>query len=327
MKIKVSILIPVYNTEKFLRKCLDSVINQTLKEIEIIITNDGSKDYSEKIIKEYINRDSRIKYTKQKNLGLGATRNKGISLATGEYIAFLDSDDWVDKDYYEIMYENAKKNKSDLVVSSHNVVRGEKKININKKNNSKEKYLIDLLNGNQPGFSWNKLYKTDLIKRNNLKFPERGYFENVEDQYFSIRSVYYANKVSFENTVNINYRINNNSIVNNYQKGLLDDIEKLYIENKILFNNCEFYISNIRINLSHGIVAIINNEFKQGNKKNKREIISTFRSIKYKNIWRDSKKEQLGLKDTIYMNLIRRNMFSILYYIAKIRCWYIRVRS
>ena len=107
--IKVSIIVPVYNVEKYLAQCLDSLINQTLKEIEIICVNDGSKDNSAKILTAYAQKYVRIKIINQTNQGLSAARNNGISVATGEYIGFVDSDDWVDIDFYKKLYSAGKK--------------------------------------------------------------------------------------------------------------------------------------------------------------------------------------------------------------------------
>ena len=108
---KISLIIPIYNTSKYLSQCLDSVLSQTLKEIEIICIDDGSTDNSIKILKNYANADSRIKIITQQNSGAGFARNNGIKNASGEYIAFLDSDDYyLDTDVLESLYENAKKN-------------------------------------------------------------------------------------------------------------------------------------------------------------------------------------------------------------------------
>ena len=114
--IKVSVIVPVYNVEDYIEKCLNSLVNQTLEDIEIIIVNDGSKDNSENIIKSFLSRyPQKIKYLKKENGGLSDARNYGIPYATGEYIAFLDSDDYVELDTYENMYNLAKKENSDMV--------------------------------------------------------------------------------------------------------------------------------------------------------------------------------------------------------------------
>ncbi|NGU66465.1 glycosyltransferase family 2 protein [Clostridium perfringens] len=329
--IKVSILIPVYNTEKYLRKCLDSVINQTLKEIEIIITNDGSTDNSEYIINEYIKKYDKIIYTKQKNSGLGATRNKGIELANGEYIAFLDSDDWVDNDFYEVLYKEAKKYNNDLVVSSYLNEFKDKTILTDNKSKDRIGYLRNILSGNEAGFSWNKLYKRELIIDNNLKFPLRGYFENVEDQYFTIRSIYYSKSIGFTNLSNIHYRYNQNSIVNRYQKGLIDDREKLYLENLKLFNNEEVYLEMINENLLKGIISIIINEFKIDRKSNKRDFICLCNDMMQRNTYiaaiTDYKRYKFDLKDKICYELLSKKAYNILFFLVKLRCYIASLRG
>ena len=118
---KVSVIISVYNVEKYLARCLDSVINQTLKDIEIICVNDGSTDNSAQILEEYAQKDERIKVITQVNSGLSEARNTGMSASTGEFIAFLDSDDFVDLDFYEALYNSAVKNNCEIACG--NIIR------------------------------------------------------------------------------------------------------------------------------------------------------------------------------------------------------------
>ena len=115
MEIKVSLIISVFNGEKYLRECLDSVIRQTLKEIEVICLNDGSTDKSKEILSEY-SKDCRFKIINQENIGLGASRNKGMELAKGEYIAFLDADDWLVDNALETAYNEAKSKNADITM-------------------------------------------------------------------------------------------------------------------------------------------------------------------------------------------------------------------
>lgn len=118
---KVSLIVPVYNTSKYLEKCINSLINQTLKDIEIIIINDGSTDNSEKIIKKF--NDKRIKYIAKQNEGIGKTRNLGIEKATGEYLAFVDSDDYLSIDFCKKMYTKATSDNCDIVICNFFEVR------------------------------------------------------------------------------------------------------------------------------------------------------------------------------------------------------------
>lgn len=116
--IKVSIIVPVYNVEKYIRCCLDSLVNQTMSNIEIICINDGSTDNSLEILEEYAKKDDRIKIINQENKKQGAARNRGIEIAQGEFIGFVDSDDWVDLDYFEKLYTTALEYQSDVAVAS-----------------------------------------------------------------------------------------------------------------------------------------------------------------------------------------------------------------
>ena len=169
--IKVSVIIPVYNAEKYLRNCLDSIINQTLSDIEIICINDGSTDSSLEILNDYIQRDSRIILINQKNSGQGKARNKGISVARGDYIAFIDNDDWVDNNYFEELYNTAIKNNSDVVLCGAKEYIDEV---TNKKDliifNDNDLYKIKYEMVNDSVAPWIKIYKRDFIVNNNISF-------------------------------------------------------------------------------------------------------------------------------------------------------------
>ena len=181
-KIKVSIIIPVYNVEKYLRRCLDSVLNQTLKDIEIICVNDGSTDNSSLILEEYKKYDN-IKIINQKNSGLSVARNTGLDNATGECVAFIDSDDFIDKDFYEKLFNNIVQHNADIACAS-----------IIRENDKKKKFLIDykeielaknirdkflLSHAPKYNFVWNKLYRKEFIDKNNLKFVPGMIFEDM----------------------------------------------------------------------------------------------------------------------------------------------------
>lgn len=189
----VSVIIPVYNVEKYLEKCLDSIINQTYKNIEIICINDGSTDSSLEILRKYAEKDNRIKVVNQENKGLGATRNVGLEIAQGEFISFIDSDDFVDKNLYKNCIEKIA---SDIDV----IVFGAKTVNL--KNNKiysgqyssksfhKNFNLNDLFNIYT--VAWNKLYRHSLLNEHSIIFdtPKTG-----EDQTFFIKVVLNAKNI------------------------------------------------------------------------------------------------------------------------------------
>lgn len=193
---KVSIIVPVYNVEKYLRKCLDSLINQTLKDIEIICINDGSTDKSLEILEEYKNRDSRIILLNQENSGQSVARNRGIEIAKGEYLGFVDPDDWVDLDYYEKLYNAASTNDTDIAVGGIIRVTGIKKkkfLNFEKETITDNTNLkFELCDVPKKSYVWNKIYKTEKLKEIGLEF-EKGIF--YEDCIFTPQALFYLRKI------------------------------------------------------------------------------------------------------------------------------------
>ena len=182
-KIKVSVIVPVYNVEKYLEKCLDSLGNQTLKEIEIIVVNDGSIDLCQKIIDNYQKKYPTIKGYLKENGGVSDARNFGIAKAKGEYIAFVDGDDYVLFDMYEKMYEKAKNGNFDIVVCDLNYVYANNKI---KKVSSKIKH--DTTNIRKTYIKmypcvWNKIIKKEVLTKNNIVFKKGVWFEDVDFLY------------------------------------------------------------------------------------------------------------------------------------------------
>lgn len=181
--IKVSVIVPVYNAEKYLRQCLDSVINQTLKDIEIIIINDGSTDGSGEICQEYLC-DSRVSYYRKENEGLAAARDDGMQRASGEYIGFVDSDDWLEPDMYEKMYNAAKNNDSDVVfcnwITNDNSHRYSPQLECGPYDREKIKkcvlprtlaYITDT--GDKNVIRWSnclRIYKSSTLTDNNIRF-------------------------------------------------------------------------------------------------------------------------------------------------------------
>lgn len=223
---KVSIIVPVYNVEKYLRKCIDSLINQTLKDIEIICINDGSTDKSLEILKEYKNRDSRIILLNQENSGQSVARNRGIEIAKGEYLGFVDPDDWIDLDYYEKLYNAASTNDTDIAVGGIIRVTGIRKkkfLNFEKEtltDNTKLKF--ELCDVPEKSYIWNKIYKTQKLKEINLKFEEGRIFE---DCIFTPQALFFLGKmVTVPNTYYYYLRRNNSTVKQRSQKANADSI-------------------------------------------------------------------------------------------------------
>lgn len=234
---KVSLIIPVYNVQDYIEKCMDSVVNQTIDDMEIIIVNDGSKDQSKQKIERYLEKYPKIKYLEKENGGLSDARNYGLKFATGEYVAFLDSDDYVEKNTYEEMYNLAKKEKSDMVECDFiweypNRIREDIGSLYSSKKEMIEKARV---------VAWNKLIKREIIEKTNLQFPVGLRYEDVE---FFYKIVPYINKVSFVKKCLIHYVQRGDSIANTQNIRtkeifkVLDNVITYYKENN-LYNEYE----------------------------------------------------------------------------------------
>lgn len=214
---KYSIIIPVYNVEKTLRRCLDSVINQTYKNLEIICVNDGSKDNSLKILNEYAKKDDRIIIVNKENGGLASARNEGIKEVHGDIITFLDSDDWLEIDCIEYVNNIFEENKDiDVYRGDYYLTDG------NTKKNSKEykrytgkvelnteirrKILYDVYNGKIQSFSWLLFLKSDILKGKKIVFNNKVTF--MEDVEFFTRLIYEISNIYFGVEPKINYYYN-----------------------------------------------------------------------------------------------------------------------
>ena len=211
---KVSILIPIYNVEKYLKECLDSVVNQTLRDIEIICINDGSTDSSPQIIEEYAKNDARIKIINKQNSGYGDSMNKGLELASGEYIGIVESDDIADKNMFEDLYKLAQKDDLDVVksdfyyyFSKDNQSRHAGRINI--KNTGKifniedDASIVKMM----PSI-WTSIYKNEFLKENEIKFlPTPG--ASYQDTAFAFKVLVSAKKMRFVNKAYLYYRQDN----------------------------------------------------------------------------------------------------------------------
>lgn len=199
---KISVITPVYKVENYLRKCVDSILDQTFKDFELIIVDDGSPDSCGSIADEYVQKDERVRVIHKQNGGAPSARNRGIDIAKGEWLYFPDSDDWLEPDYLEALYNTAIKTDAKLVVSGYtmeyfeNGVAHSYSVSTPKKNyNSQE-----LVRGNLHNYfdnmmmavPWNKLYKADYILDNNLRFPELKW----DDLHFNMEVIMDIDKVA-----------------------------------------------------------------------------------------------------------------------------------
>lgn len=213
--VKVSILVPIYNVEEFLPECLDSLVNQTLKNIEIICINDGSTDRSLGIIKKYAKKDKRIKIIDKKNSGYGDSMNKGLKKAKGEYVGIVESDDFIDLDAFETMYDIAKKNDCDVVKSNYYEYFGGQKRDKGVSKLFKQDDLDRVFDPHdspeifyQPPCIWAAIYKSSFLKENNIKFlPTQG--ASFQDTGFNFKVWAMAKRVYFIERPFLHYRSDN----------------------------------------------------------------------------------------------------------------------
>jgi len=288
--IKLSIVVPVYNTEKYLEQCLNSLVNQTLKDIEIIIVNDGSLDNSQDIIDKYDKKYSFIKTIKKENSGIGDARNQGIKLATGEYVGFVDSDDWIELDMFEKMYNKTIEEKADIVTCSMNyfIKPFFIKIKDNKIKNKKDDFVYAFHN------AWNKIYKKEMF--DDLEFP----VGLIDEDLAVIPYLFYKSKKNVQLDEQLyNYRFNTKSIMITNMKYFTEkslDIFKVGDNLKKLFNNkCKEEVAGLM--LLHMTIEIMYLPFASNiTRKNKKELYSLFHNyfdIEFPN-WEENKyyKEQ-----------------------------------
>lgn len=237
---KVSVIVPFYNVEGYIEKCLESLVSQTLQEIEIILVNDGSRDRSINIVKDFLARyPEKIRYLEKENGGLSDARNYAIPYAKGEYIAFLDSDDYVEKDMYESMYELAKKENSDMVECDFYWEYPNKtKEDIGKIYQGKKEMLEKVR-----VVAWNKLIKREILEKTGIQFPKGYRYEDVE---FTYKLIPYLEKVSFLKKPCIHYIQRKGSISNSQNERTIEIFD-------VLEHVIEFY-------KAHGIYEQYKNE-------------------------------------------------------------------
>lgn len=248
--VKVSVIVPVYNVENYLKECMDSIVNQTLRDIEIICINDGSADNSLAILESYAKYDDRIKIISQENKGVGAVKNFALDQELGDYVYFIDSDDYLDLNALEKLYNNAISNDSDLVFFKIARFDGDGNVNYSLPGFDFESIFgeVDYNNFtftysdvkpyvmNTSFATWIKLYKRSFLdKYDDLTFPEGLAFEDVS---FHIKVMIYASKISFVPEFLYFYRSNPNSIMHNASNGfdifkVCDIVEDFLMESKL----------------------------------------------------------------------------------------------
>lgn len=246
---KISVVVPVYNVEKYLSQCLNSILKQTFTDFECICVNDGSTDNSLSILQDYANRDNRIKIINQENKGLSGARNSALKVINGKYITFIDSDDFVSSDYLEKLINVAEKENSDIVYCRHKMYfsldnryeNGPNREKLNKlfseysqvnKRDKQLEYILDIVENSRSACM--KLYKTEPLRKNNLCFFEDIYAE--EDFAFNILINLYSQKISLLDEELYYYRKQVESLTANKEKLRINALNSFITLTKSLYD-------------------------------------------------------------------------------------------
>ncbi|RGQ04009.1 glycosyltransferase [Megamonas rupellensis] len=273
---KISIIVPIYNVDKYLKRCLNSIINQTYRYIEILLIDDGSTDLSGKICDEYKKKDKRIKVIHCKNRGVSEARNKGLEIATGEWIGFVDPDDWIDRDMYESLYRMVKLYNVDISVCSYKRCKDFSYENIVSKKNDECKLLDNklsmknmLVNDLYCGAVWNKLYKRDILMNNKFK-------KNMiigEDVLFNFNLLYNTKINTVYNKIpKYNYFYRDNSVINSKKidRKILSQLKvRQYIYNLIKNNEYNFFIKEYNYKYFKLLIGLLLKVCKENNLEHK----------------------------------------------------------
>lgn len=309
MKVIISVIVPIYMAEKSIERCINSIINQTFTNFELILVNDGSPDNSKEICEKYAIRDKRIKIINKKNEGVSIARNTGLNKSEGEYILFVDSDDFIEKDMLEHLYNNiitfnaqvsiCKANiyKDDILTTVNN---NEKKINVYKNEEIMKEFILK----NTFLFAvWNKLYKASLFDENNIRFSES--IRYGEDAILNHYILSKCKVVVWSNQAKYNYFINSNSTVTTVNEKRLDiliGMKEIFELIKLSYPQFENIITRNFVGASIAIIIDIISEKSVIKKYN---IIKSIQKILKENefILRDM--SLVSFKYKIFLNLIK----------------------
>lgn len=231
---RISIAVPVYKVEPYLRKCIDSLLAQTMREIEIILIDDGSPDRCPEICDEYARQDQRIKVIHQENRGLSAARNAAIAVASGEYIMFVDSDDWVEPDFCRIPYETAESKGADMVIFSCIRHKGDAfwKSQAGREGSMTRDEAMRLLFKKVRFTVWNKIYKKTLFSE--ISFPEG---KNFEDLVVMPALIHRAESIYYINTPLYHYRFREGSVTSRKNPEDAAESNEMYIKGLLLLES------------------------------------------------------------------------------------------
>ena len=325
-KPKVSIILPAYNAEKYIAKTLESLLTQTLKEIELICINDGSKDGTLKILRDFEKKDERIKIVDKKNEGVWKARIDGISVTNGEYTAFMDADDYVENTFLEELYKSITKNNADIAICGFSRIDEKTKKILSQEMKYDENKIIEKGKNFEEVISintalWNKLYKTEILKQiEDLKNPPRI----LEDMMFLSMVYQKTNKISFVDKYLYNYMVIEGSAMNTLKKEEIEkiqnamlEIKKQYVKENTNVENMEILASmaflHFGISLMLKVSETDNCDFSEEYKKNLKFLNENFpewKKTKYTKIIYCLKKKSVNFKLAIVRKVYICHLFK-----------------
>ena len=315
MNERISVIVPVYKVEKYLSRCIDSILNQSYKNLEIILVDDGSPDRCGEICEEYAKKDKRIVSIHKENGGLSSARIEGINRATGKLIAFVDSDDYLDKNMYKKLYENMKKAQADISVCNFFYEfenENNKRDFVNSDDFVKEYNNIDaikelLKNKRIFNYAWNKLYKRELFE--NIKYPESKKMEDLGTTYFLFEK---ANRIIYDSMPLYYYIQRGGSIVSSADKKFYLDLLELLVERyRYLGKKYESLKTELDYNFIFNIL-VISKYLDDAEIKEADDIIKTKIDVNKQNEW----KKLMTFKEKIKYFLYKYNK-KLYYKISK----------
>ena len=344
---KISVVVPVYNVEKYISQCVESILNQTLQDIEIILVDDGSKDSSGSILDKYALSDNRVSVIHKKNGGVSAARNDGIDRASAPYIYIMDSDDYLEKDALESLYNIAIESGADIVMGDHYTFTEDNKHTphhfFSKEFTTDDPRIIAdiqkmILHFNFSPFKtegdsalgiappWTRLVKTSLIKDNSILFDPyvKGIFD---DGLFALEEMEYCKSIAYTKKYIYRYRLIGSSLVHRYnpnRETINDRIIERLMAFRTKFNKDEDFLNAVYCRITMLFVNLLDTyylhpQFKAGLLEKQRLIKKTLKKESYQNAFKKAEISRLTKTQAMVAKLVRRNAVDLIPLMFKIR--------
>lgn len=299
---KLTVIVPAYNVEKYIEKCLESLVNQTYRDLEILVVNDGSTDNTKKIIEKYEKKSENLKLLNKENGGLSSARNFGLQNTETKYVAFVDGDDYLELNAYEIIMKKVEEEKADIGIYNLKKIYPNKIVNskLSKRIYYKKDFLKQLFSKSKETdvIVCNKIFRMDIIIKNRIYFENKAYFE---DTGFIFRYLYFVKKISLLDLPLYNYIQHNNSITKKFNRLIISSCENTYKIIKEFYqknNEYEKYKSEIENMYLRMKIYTLNNSLKYSGNYN------------FEITWHEIFKTKIPLKHKIALILLKIKIYK-----------------